>query len=122
MPSTKGKSRTSSKKKKRKEISKKKATDMEKELAKRMEFHKNIMESSKKLTVHQDPRSEQAARIRHMRDQPRKKLPKSPHRDIYKKVEHKFTLPEKLQRYPKISYSKGGSVKLAKKYFKGGMV
>mgnify|MGYP004453989525 CR=1 FL=1 len=81
---------------------KKKFTSPTEQIKKRMETTKDIMEAGRKLNVHQEPRSKQAARIRHMLDQPRKRLPKSPHRDIAK--------PELGQRYPKMSYATGGSV------------
>ena len=54
----------------------------------------DLKDAKKKLTVHQEPRSEFSAGLRSLMDQPRKKLPKSPHKDkkkskyagIFKKV------------------------------------
>ena len=54
----------------------------------------DLKDAKKKLSVHQEPRSKMAASLRSMMDQPRKKVPKSPHRDkkkskyadIFKKV------------------------------------
>tara|TARA_R100000750_G_scaffold24652_2_gene15967 strand:- start:239 stop:661 length:423 start_codon:yes stop_codon:yes gene_type:complete len=140
MPSTKGleamatvskaalkaeKSRSDLQKKKRKERSKKEAKKKKKEITKSfgryMETAKDLREAGKKLTVHQDPRSKQAARIRHMLDQPKKKLPISPHR-VNKPSEGilKTMIPSFKKGVQNLN--KGGSVKLAKKYFKGGMV
>ena len=57
-------------------------------------LNKDFKDATKKLTVHQEPRSKMAASLRSLMDQPRKKVPKSPHvdkkkskyADIFKKV------------------------------------
>ena len=49
---------------------------------------KDFKDATKKLTVHQEPRSKMAASLRSLMDQPRKKVPKSPHKD--KKNERKI--------------------------------
>ena len=54
----------------------------------------DLKDATKKLTVHQDPKSKMSASLRSLMDQPRKKVPKSPHKDkkkskyadIFKKV------------------------------------
>tara|TARA_R100001244_G_scaffold7670_1_gene9957 strand:+ start:389 stop:670 length:282 start_codon:yes stop_codon:yes gene_type:complete len=44
-------------------------------------LNKDFKDATKKLTVHQDPRSKMSASLRSLMDQPRKKVPKSPHKD-----------------------------------------
>ena len=54
----------------------------------------DLKDAGKKLTVHQDPKSKMSASLRSLMDQPKKKVPKSPHKDkkkskyadIFKKV------------------------------------
>ena len=41
----------------------------------------DLKDATKKLTVHQDPKSKMSASLRSLMDQPRKKVPKSPHKD-----------------------------------------
>ena len=48
---------------------------------------KDFKDATKKMTVHQEPRSKTAASLRSLLDQPRSKVPKSPHRD---KKKHKY--------------------------------
>ena len=53
-----------------------------KDLSKRLnELRKDFKDAGKKLTVHQEPRSEFSAELRSLMDQPRKKISKSPHKD-----------------------------------------
>ena len=40
-----------------------------------------LKDARKKLSVHQDPKSKMSASLRSLMDQPRKKVPKSPHKD-----------------------------------------
>jgi|TARA_R110002074_G_scaffold66325_2_gene156871 hypothetical protein len=54
---------------------------------------KDIKDSRKKLNVHQDPRSGLAASLRHMRDNPSKKKPSSPHTAAPKKRTMKDMYP-----------------------------
>jgi hypothetical protein len=42
---------------------------------------KDLKDATKKLSVHQEPRSKRSASLRSLMDQPRYKIPKSPHRD-----------------------------------------
>ena len=44
-------------------------------------LNKDFKDATKKLTVHQEPRSKMSASLRSLMDQPRKKVPKSPHKD-----------------------------------------
>ena len=44
-------------------------------------LHADLKDATKKLTVHQDPKSKMSASLRSLMDQPRKKVPKSPHKD-----------------------------------------
>ena len=48
----------------------------------------DLKDATKKLTVHQDPKSKMSAEFRSMMDQPRKKKVRSPHAD--KKNERKM--------------------------------
>ncbi len=48
----------------------------------------DLKDAKKKLSVHQDPKSKMSASLRSLMDQPRKKVPKSPHKD--KKNERKI--------------------------------
>ena len=41
----------------------------------------DLKDAKRKLTVHQEPRSKQAASLRSLFDKPGDKIPKSPHRD-----------------------------------------
>ena len=41
----------------------------------------DLKDATKKLTVHQDPKSKMSASLRSMMDQPRKKKVRSPHKD-----------------------------------------
>ena len=41
----------------------------------------DLKDAKKKLTVHQKPRSKMASELRSLMDQPKKKVPKSPHKD-----------------------------------------
>ena len=42
---------------------------------------KDLKDATKKMTVHQEPRSKSAASLRSLIDQKRYKVPKSPHKD-----------------------------------------
>tara|TARA_R110002020_G_scaffold63668_1_gene169677 strand:+ start:185 stop:448 length:264 start_codon:yes stop_codon:yes gene_type:complete len=52
------------------------------EVSKKLDkLRKDLKDASKKLTVHQEPRSKMSAELRSMMDQPRRKKVRSPHTD-----------------------------------------
>ena len=63
---------------------------------------KDLRDATKKMTVHQEPRSKMAASLRSLLDQPRKKVSKSPHKDKKKSKDAKyarvFKLPGRTKR------------------------
>ena len=70
-----------------------------------VESFKDVKDAVKKLNVHQDPRSKQAARYRHMLDNPQRMPKASPHvdRDMYSPVKSSST-----------KFRKGGTAKKKK--------
>ena len=62
-------------------------------------LNKDFKDATKKMTVHQEPRSKQAASLRKLLDQPRKKKVISPHVDKKKsKYAGIFKKPEQKKR------------------------
>ena len=60
---------------------------------------KDLKDATKKMTVHQEPRSKSAASLRSLIDQKRYKVPKSPHKDKKKsKYAGIFKKPDQKKR------------------------
>ena len=61
----------------------------------------DLKDATKKLTVHQDPKSKMSASLRSLMDQPRKKVPKSPHVDKKKSKYAGMFKPPTQKKRPK---------------------